>query len=463
MRLFISYATIDVERLSLHALVRTLDDENSLDKVFFWERDCKGGQAIIEYMLSSIADSDALLVIDSETAKQSIPVNQEIAMALATKKRIIPVFQSAPPVRYIDVVKNLRGIFFDLSKLEESAKAQSEFRNNVYFLLTGKQREEELTSSRIIEMLEEANDRRINADIILKILVLGQGGTGKTTFLIREILDKFSPNTMLTAGIQFTTTAITYNGITICLQIWDCGGQERFRFLLETFMHETEGALLLYDVTRLQSLIEIEDWSNLVREKNPDIPILLVGNKKDLLQQCEYTIEEVSQIADDTVKKLNLIGHVVVSAKTGESVHDCFVILVRKIIELRDIKSLGITREPPVEPTALLNKFLAEIPEIQGAMLVTTNGTFVTSVGDVDKEKCSLIAAIARTARVILLELGKGGPEGVNIRSETGYSFIIDIGLPIVLALVTTKDAKIGLIMVDGNRFLSSLSSPGVD
>lgn len=99
MKIFISYATEDLERFRILSLALTLENCPKIEKVFFWDRDSDASQSIIKYMEESIKNSDCIIAISSQNSKYSGPVDQEIEMAVYLGKTIIPVFQDIKDVR----------------------------------------------------------------------------------------------------------------------------------------------------------------------------------------------------------------------------------------------------------------------------------------------------------------------------------------------------------------------------
>jgi small GTP-binding protein len=164
---------------------------------------------------------------------------------------------------------------------------------------------------------------------ILKILTAGEGGVGKTTLLHRYVEGRFSAQTKMTIGVEFFLKETVIDEKQCTLQLWDFGGQERFRFLLESYVLGAKGALLMFDLTRMMTLENLEQWLNIVRKGNPDLPVLFLGTKLDLADEI--------QVDDDYaltfLKEYNLIDFLKISSKTGENVGQAFEMLTRKILE----------------------------------------------------------------------------------------------------------------------------------
>ena len=111
-------------------------------------------------------------------------------------------------------------------------------------------------------------------------MIAGAGGVGKTTLIHKLAHNQFLEDTKITIGIEFSVYNLTLDGDEYSLQLWDLGGQKRFRFVLDSYTIGAKGALLLYDLTRMSSMNELEEWVGILRKHNPNLPILFVGTKK---------------------------------------------------------------------------------------------------------------------------------------------------------------------------------------
>ncbi len=169
-----------------------------------------------------------------------------------------------------------------------------------------------------------------NYDYTFKILLLGDASVGKTSFTKRYCYNIFNPSERLTIGVDFHVKTVEMNNKRIKLQLWDIGGEQRFRFLLPTYCLGANAAFLLYDITRPNTLDNISEWMTIVRQKGGPIPIMLVGSKLDLDQtqrkvQRDYGI----QIAE----KNEMASFVEISAKDNVNVDDAFKVLTDLTLE----------------------------------------------------------------------------------------------------------------------------------
>jgi len=165
---------------------------------------------------------------------------------------------------------------------------------------------------------------------VFKILVAGDGGVGKTTLLRRYVDGDFDESTIETIGVDFFLKELRSDNVDArcTLQLWDLGGQERFRHLLDSFIMGARGALLLFDLTRMPKIDNIINWVNIVRMHDLNLPILFVGTKVDL--------EDAIAVDDDTAMNIkntfNMIDYVKTSSKTGFNVVKAFEMITNELM-----------------------------------------------------------------------------------------------------------------------------------
>jgi len=164
---------------------------------------------------------------------------------------------------------------------------------------------------------------------ILKILLAGEGGVGKTTLLHRFVDGQFSAETRMTIGVEFFLKEVEINNHHCTLQLWDFGGQQRFRFLLESYVLGAKGALLLFDLTRPITLEKLEQWVEICRKNDPDLPILFLGTKTDLVDDIMVDDDYALEFKE----AFNLFDFLKVSSKSGDNVNISFDLLTKKILE----------------------------------------------------------------------------------------------------------------------------------
>ena len=168
-----------------------------------------------------------------------------------------------------------------------------------------------------------------NYDYTFKIMMLGDASVGKTSLTVRYIKGFFMQDLRLTIGVDFYSKTINFKEKNVKLQIWDFGGEERFRFLLTQYCKGANGAFFLYDITNPKSLDHLPDWTQIIRENAGDIPIMLIGSKLDL-DEYRAVPRDAGILA---AKKYNLASFVELSSKTGENVEDSFSVMTETLFE----------------------------------------------------------------------------------------------------------------------------------
>lgn len=165
-------------------------------------------------------------------------------------------------------------------------------------------------------------------DHTFKIILLGEPGIEKTALAQRFCFDLFNPSEKLIVGIDFYVKTINLHGKKIKLQIWDVGGDERFKFLIPTYCNGANAVMIIFDITNSKSLNQISELTQIVREKAGNIPIMLIGSKLDLKEFRELNREDGIEIAN----KYNLFSYSEISTKTGQNVEKSFETLTKFLI-----------------------------------------------------------------------------------------------------------------------------------
>ncbi len=175
-------------------------------------------------------------------------------------------------------------------------------------------------------------------DSILKIAVLGLGSVGKTTISKRYSGELMDPEQIsMTKGVDITVKRIIHGGRTVTLQIWDFAGQKQFRFMIDVFLRGVKGVIYVYDVTDIETLLDLNEFINLTRNYlsnhfYPEVPEILVGNKLDL-NNVEVTIEDVH----DFMKTYEIKKHFLVSGLFSNNVSEPFEYMVNQIINKKNL------------------------------------------------------------------------------------------------------------------------------
>jgi Ras-related protein Rab-8A len=104
-----------------------------------------------------------------------------------------------------------------------------------------------------------------NYDWLIKVLIIGDSGVGKTNVLLRFCENTFNPSHLATIGIDFKIKTMEIDGKKIRMQIWDTAGQERFKTITQTYYKGAVGIVLAYSVTDRSSFGNIENWMKQIK------------------------------------------------------------------------------------------------------------------------------------------------------------------------------------------------------
>jgi small GTP-binding protein len=161
------------------------------------------------------------------------------------------------------------------------------------------------------------------------MIVAGEGGVGKTSIIHRYLFED-STTPVMTVGSEFAYQEMEINSQKVGLSIWDFGGEERFRELMPIFCLGAHGAIVVFDLTRFSTFLQLEFWMDVIRGSTNGIPIVLVGAKADL--EGGPSEEEIRRFCETH----GIRAYMPVSARTGENVTELFEFLAEKMLQATD-------------------------------------------------------------------------------------------------------------------------------
>jgi Ras-related protein Rab-32 len=173
-------------------------------------------------------------------------------------------------------------------------------------------------------------------DVVLKVLVLGDPATGKTSIIKRTITNSFSDLHKPTIGVDFHFRKFEVQGTSVALQLWDIAGQDRFGALYRIYYRDAFGAMLVFDLSRPETFQSVLKWKREIDNKvllpnGSALPVILLANKSDL-PDTRVNKEEL----DAFCKEHGFVGWLETSAKTNHNIEESVKSLVTTILSQPD-------------------------------------------------------------------------------------------------------------------------------
>ena len=171
---------------------------------------------------------------------------------------------------------------------------------------------------------------------LLKVVLLGDGGVGKSSLMNRFVSNKFDSQSFHTIGVEFLNKDVTVDGQLFTMQIWDTAGQERFKSLRTPFYRGADCCLLTFGMDDLQSFKNLGMWKKEFLyyadvQDAQTFPFIVIGNKIDIP-------EEERQVTSDMAKEWcatnTNLPYYDTSAKDSTNVEAAFIAAVKRLVEL---------------------------------------------------------------------------------------------------------------------------------
>ena len=183
-------------------------------------------------------------------------------------------------------------------------------------------------------------------ETLIKLVIIGDSGVGKSNFLFKFIEGQFSPLHVATVGFDYKSKIITLpqSKKKVKLQIWDTAGQEKYMSVNKNLFQRVQGVILMYDITSRETFERLNIWLNIIKQMTNDIPIVLVGNKLDL-EDNEDDGRIIEYGEGEDFAKENDFDFFEVSAKNGTNVEKAFISIAEKILKImQDERSISIVK-----------------------------------------------------------------------------------------------------------------------
>jgi Ras-related protein Rab-1A len=168
-------------------------------------------------------------------------------------------------------------------------------------------------------------------DMVLKIVMVGDSGVGKSSLLVRYSDDIFDQNYIATIGVDFRIKTVERNGKIVKLQIWDTAGQDRFKTITQSYYRGAHACMLCFDLTDKLSFENLNTWISEVKNlAPPDTSFVLIGTKADLPAKRVISHQQAADFANHFGMK-----YCETSSKTATNITDCFEEAIDRAMEKR--------------------------------------------------------------------------------------------------------------------------------
>nr|XP_026694101.1 GTP-binding nuclear protein Ran-like [Ciona intestinalis] len=162
-------------------------------------------------------------------------------------------------------------------------------------------------------------------DLVVKLVLVGDGGVGKTTFVKRHLTGEFEKKYVATLGVEVHPIVFQTQRGRIRFNVWDTAGQEKFGGLRDGYYIQGQCAIIMFDVTSRVTYKNVPNWHKDLVRVCEDIPIVLVGNKVDIKDR------KVKAKAINFHRKKNL-QYYDISAKSNYNFEKPFLWMARKLM-----------------------------------------------------------------------------------------------------------------------------------
>ena len=158
-----------------------------------------------------------------------------------------------------------------------------------------------------------------------KIVVLGDPAVGKTSLIRRFVIDAFDDKYLTTIGAKIVQKQVALRSggakpdVDVTLMIWDIAGQKTLGNVKQAYYRGAEGAIIVCDMTRRETLMSMVDWIKTLKQVTGELPLVLLANKCDLMDQALFGEKEMQEVSNQLKSPF-----LITSAKDGRNVNDAF-------------------------------------------------------------------------------------------------------------------------------------------
>lgn len=197
--------------------------------------------------------------------------------------------------------------------------------------------------------------REEDVEVAIKVVVVGNGAVGKSSMIQRYCKGIFTRDYKKTIGVDFLERQISVRGEDVRLMLWDTAGQEEFDAITKAYYRGAQACAIVFSTVDRDSFEAVEKWRTKVEDECGNIPMVLVQNKIDLIDQALVKVEE----ADELAKRLRLKFYRA-SVKEDLNVNDVFMYLTEKYLEI--LQNVDVEEPKPSQHKNVAGMFNSTSP-----------------------------------------------------------------------------------------------------
>lgn len=229
-----------------------------------------------------------------------------------------------------------------------------------------------------------------------KVVVVGDGGVGKTTWLKRHRTGEFEKRYIATMGVEVHTLTVHTNHGPIFFKMWDTAGQEKFGgHRLKGYAQGAEAAIIMFDVTSKLSYLSVDNWFIQIRDICGNIPIVLCGNK------CDVPGRKVLA-KNMTFHRLNAIPYYDISARSNYNFEKPLLYLATRLTG----KNIAFTEAPALQPPVIPINQESEKEDDENCVPITDKKGWLKCIATKDELADAGFARVSNKKHAILLQDG---------------------------------------------------------
>lgn len=182
--------------------------------------------------------------------------------------------------------------------------------------------------------LTAASDLDADDTVVLKVAMMGDSGTGKTSFMVNYVSAEKNDNYVQTVGVSCRDKVIRIRGAKIAFSIWDFGGHQQFTDIVPIACQDAAAILIMFDLTRRSTLNSVMDWYQQAQQYNQSAILVLVGTKFDhfihLPRDMQSTIVKQARVFAHAMEAILFFS----SVTHNINVHKIFKMITAKLFDL---------------------------------------------------------------------------------------------------------------------------------